>query len=94
MPVGTPFHERTFALSASLNFREWAGYYAAGAYETHHEHEYNAIRNGAALIDVSPLFKYDVSGRDAAAFVDRLITRLAEMQADAAMPPPLPMAAE
>ena len=45
MPVGTPFHERTFALSASLNFREWAGYYAAGAYETHHEHEYNAIRN-------------------------------------------------
>ena len=51
MPVGTPFHERTFALSASLNFREWAGYYAAGAYETHHEHEYNAIRNGAALID-------------------------------------------
>jgi aminomethyltransferase len=75
MPVGTPFHERTFALSASLNFREWAGYYAAGAYETHHEHEYNAIRNGAALIDVSPLFKYDVSGRDAAAFVDRLITR-------------------
>lgn len=75
MPVGTPFHARTLALSASLNFRDWAGYYAAGAYESHHEHEYNAIRNGAALIDVSPLFKYAISGRDAARFVDRLITR-------------------
>ena len=41
----------------------------------HHEHEYNAIRNASALIDVSPLFKYLVTGRDAARFVDRLITR-------------------
>jgi aminomethyltransferase len=32
-------------LCESLNFREWAGYYAVSAYETHHEHEYNAIRN-------------------------------------------------
>ena len=40
-----------------------------------HEHEYNAIRNAAALIDVSPLFKYMVTGPDAARFVDRLITR-------------------
>ncbi|MEO7272544.1 MAG: aminomethyltransferase family protein, partial [Vicinamibacterales bacterium] len=45
------------------------------AYEGHHEHEYNAIRNAAALIDVSPLFKYLVTGRDAARFIDRLITR-------------------
>jgi aminomethyltransferase len=45
------------------------------AYETHHEHEYNAIRNAAALIDVSPLFKYIVKGRDAAKLVDRVITR-------------------
>src|SRR6185369_3729652 len=42
---------------------------------THHEHEYNAIRNAAALIDVSPLFKYIVKGRDAAKLVDRIITR-------------------
>ncbi|HEX9365638.1 MAG TPA: aminomethyltransferase family protein, partial [Vicinamibacterales bacterium] len=40
-----------------------------------HEHEYNAIRNAAALIDVSPLFKYMVTGPDAARLVDRLITR-------------------
>lgn len=75
MPVGTPFHERTFPLCQSLNYRDWAGYYTVSAYESHHEHEYNAVRNGAALFDISPLFKYLVSGRDAAALVDRVVTR-------------------
>ncbi|MGH9400242.1 MAG: aminomethyltransferase family protein [Thermoanaerobaculia bacterium] len=75
MPVGTAVHERTFALCESLNYRDWSGYYAVSAYETHHEHEYNAIRNAAALIDVSPLYKYRISGRDASRLVDRIITR-------------------
>jgi aminomethyltransferase len=75
MPIGTAVHERTAALCESLNYREWSGYYAVSAYEGHHEHEYNAIRNAAALIDVSPLFKYLVTGRDSARLVDRLITR-------------------
>ena len=75
MPVGTAFHARTLALCESLNYREWSGYYAVSAYETHHEHEYNAIRNAAGLIDISPLFKYRVSGPDATRLVDRVITR-------------------
>jgi aminomethyltransferase len=75
MPIGTPFHERTFPLCESLNYREWSGYYTVSAYESHHEHEYNAIRNASALIDVSPLFKYIVTGPDASRLVDRLITR-------------------
>jgi aminomethyltransferase len=75
MPVGTAFHERTFQLCESLNYREWSGYYAVSSYEPHHEHEYNAIRNAAALIDISPLFKYRVSGKDATRLVDRIITR-------------------
>ncbi len=75
MPIGTAFHDRTFALCESLNYREWSGYYTVSAYETHHEHEYNAIRNSAALIDVSPLFKYRISGRDATRLVDRVVTR-------------------
>src|SRR5215831_10828807 len=75
MPIGSAVHERTFALCESLNFREWSGYYAVSAFEAHHEHEYNAIRNAAALIDVSPLFKYIVRGRDAEKLVDRIITR-------------------
>jgi glycine cleavage system T protein (aminomethyltransferase) len=75
VPIGTPFHERTFKLCESLNYREWAGYYAVSVFETHHEHEYSAIRNAAALIDVSPLFKYLVTGRDATKLVNRVITR-------------------
>ena len=75
MPIGTPFHERTFPLCESLNYREWSGYYTVSAYEAHHEHEYNAIRNAAALIDISPLFKYRVTGKDATRLVDRIITR-------------------
>jgi aminomethyltransferase len=75
MPIGSAFHERTFPLCESLNYRDWAGYYAVSAYETHHEHEYNAIRNAAALIDVSPLYKYILTGRDATRLVDRIITR-------------------
>jgi aminomethyltransferase len=62
-------------LCASLNFREWAGYYAVSAYETQHDHEYSAIRNAAALIDISPLYKYVVRGPGAMALVDRVITR-------------------
>ena len=75
MPVGTAFHERTLALCESLNFREWSGYYTVGVYEMTHEHEYNAIRNSSALIDISPLFKYRVTGRDATKLVNRVISR-------------------
>jgi aminomethyltransferase len=75
MPIGTAFHERTFSLCQSLNYREWSGYYTVSAYETHHEHEYNAIRNAAALIDITPLYKYLITGRDATKLVNRIITR-------------------
>jgi aminomethyltransferase len=75
MPIGTAFHERTFSLCESLSYREWSGYYAVSSYEPHHEHEYNAIRNASALIDVSPLFKYRITGRDATRLVDRIVTR-------------------
>jgi aminomethyltransferase len=81
VPVGTAFHPRTFPLCESLNYREWSGYYAVSVYETHHEHEYNAIRNAAALIDVSPLFKYLVTGPDATRLVNRVITRNVEKMA-------------
>jgi len=75
MPIGTPFHPRTQALCESMSWRDWAGYFAVSAYEATHEREYNAIRNAAALIDVSPLFKYRISGKDATRLVDRVVTR-------------------
>ena len=81
MPIGSAFHARTLPLAGSLSFRDWAGFYAVSAFEAHHEHEYNAIRNGCGLIDISPLFKYHLHGPDAQALVDRVITRDASKMA-------------
>jgi len=75
LPIGTAFHERTFPLCHSLNYREWSGYYTVSVYEVHHEHEYNAIRNACAMIDITPLYKYLVTGKDATKLVNRVITR-------------------
>ena len=75
MSIGTPFHPRTAPLNRKQQWREWSGYWASSTYADAHDIEYNAIREAAALIDVSPLYKYRVSGRDAQALVDRVITR-------------------
>ena len=75
MPLPTPFHTRTAPLMESYEWRNWAGYIAASLYEPTHEREYWAIRNSAGLIDVSPLFKYEVTGPDAVRLVDRIMTR-------------------
>ena len=69
------FTRERLALCHSLNYREWAGFYTVSVYEAHHEHEYNAIRNACALIDISPLYKYLITGKDATRLVNRVITR-------------------
>src|SRR5689334_714203 len=71
----TPFHPRTAALCESHAWRRWSGYVVASSYELVHEREYHAIRSSAALIDISPLYKYRVVGRDAARLLDRVVTR-------------------
>jgi aminomethyltransferase len=71
----TPFHERTSALCQPQNWRKWAGYFVVGSYEHVVDREYWAIRNAAALIDVSPLMKYMLKGKDAAALLHRITTR-------------------
>src|SRR6202046_4559012 len=75
LPIGTAVHDRTSKLCESMNYREWSGYYAVSVYEMHHDHEYNAIRNASAVIDVSPLYKYLLTGKDATKLVNRVITR-------------------
>ena len=75
MSVGTAFHQRTEASNRKMQWREWSGYFAASVYADFHDIEYNAIREQAALIDVSPLYKYEVRGPDAERLVDRVITR-------------------
>ncbi|MEW6281403.1 MAG: aminomethyltransferase family protein [Candidatus Eremiobacterota bacterium] len=71
----TPFHERTSALMEANQWRRWSGYSVASAYEMTHDREYLAMREACALLDVSPLCKYHVSGPDAGAFLNRLVTR-------------------
>ena len=73
--AGTAFHPRTSPLNCKMQWREWSGYFASSVYADAHDIEYNAIREAAALIDVSPLYKYLVSGPDALRLVDRVITR-------------------
>jgi len=75
MPFGTPFHSRTSALCVSQNWRTWSGYFVASSYDVVHDYEYHAIRNSAGLIDVSPLYKYDIRGKDALRLVHRVMTR-------------------
>ena len=75
MLKNTPFHERTAALCVSHAWRRWAGFLVASSYELSHEREYHSIRAAAALFDVSPLYKYAVSGKDAARLLDHVVTR-------------------
>ena len=69
------FHPRTSELCISNNWKEWGGYYAVRSYDVSHEGEYFAIRHSAGLIDVSPLFKYEIYGPDAALFLSRLTVK-------------------
>lgn len=75
MPIESPFHARTAALCTSYRWKEWAGYLAVCSYDTSHDREYLAVRNAAGLLDVTPLFKYEVAGPDAAAFLSYVWTR-------------------
>jgi aminomethyltransferase len=75
MPIPSPLHSRTSPLCLTHEWRDWAGYLAAITYQPSHEVEYFAVRNAAGLIDVSPLYKYEVTGPDALRLVNRVMTR-------------------
>ena len=69
------FHARTSSLCLAQNWRRWAGHIVAGSYDLVLDREYWAIRNAAALIDISPLMKYRISGKDAARLLHRVTPR-------------------
>lgn len=77
MPLPTPFHPRTSELCTSLRWKEWAGYHAVCSYDSHHDAEYHAVRQSAGLLDVSPLYKLSVTGRDATRLLDFVSARAA-----------------
>lgn len=75
MLKSTPFHPRTGPLVRAQTWRRWNGFQVASAYDPHPDREYAAVRNGAALFDVSPLCKYLITGPDALRLLDRMVTR-------------------
>ena len=75
MPIPSPFHERTSKLCTSFRWKDWSGYAAVCSFDTTHDREYFAFRESAGLLDVSPLFKYEVYGPDAAALLSRMMVR-------------------
>lgn len=70
----TGFHERTSALTS--RFTEYNGYWLPTAYDNHGATaEYWACREHAAIMDLSPLRKFEVLGPDAEALVQATMTR-------------------
>jgi aminomethyltransferase len=70
----TPFHGRARSSSQVDSFIPWAGYTTVDVFTTV-EQEYFAIRNATTLYDLTPMVKYRIAGRDACAYLNRLVTR-------------------
>jgi len=70
----TPFHPRTAAANQLNLWHRWRDYTVADAYFDVGM-EYNAIRNACAVFDLSPMTKHLISGPDALAYLNRLVTR-------------------
>jgi len=71
---GTAFHERTKLLNASTAWFGWGEYIIPDIYSSL-ERELLAIRSTVAAIDMSPLPKLDIHGKDALSLVNSLVTR-------------------
>ena len=70
----TPFHEKTREKCYAHDWYRWAGYKAVNQY-TSTELEYTSMRNTAGVIDISPMHKYSIKGKDAKKFINKLNTR-------------------
>jgi len=73
-PKDSPFHERQSARNLRDAWSSWNGYKFADYYYDA-EYEYFCIRNTCGTYDISPMQKYYVSGPDAEAMLDRMVTR-------------------
>jgi len=70
----TPFHDRISALSTTETWTGWNTYKVARVVDKLSA-EYFAVRSGCAVMDLTPMEKYRVTGKDAYAYLDRLLTR-------------------
>src|SRR5262245_55901909 len=75
MAYPSPFHERFVSLNETWKYKEWAGIIAPCRFIENHVYEYTAFRQSAGVIDVTPLYKYEVRGKQAAEFLSRITCR-------------------
>lgn len=70
----SPFYPRQQELNIREAWSSWNGYkFAEYYYDT--EYEYFCVRNQCGTYDICPMQKYDVSGPDAEAMLNRMVTR-------------------
>jgi aminomethyltransferase len=70
----SPFHPRQAVLNLREAWSSWNGYRFAELYYDA-EYEYFCIRNGCGTYDITPMQKYRITGADALAMLDRMVTR-------------------
>ena len=70
----TPFFARVDDLNLIKSWSAWNGYQTARIYDTLAS-EYFAIRSSCSVMDMTPMEKYRITGPDALAFLNRLVTR-------------------
>lgn len=70
----SPFYPRQEVLNIREAWASWNGYkFAEYFYDT--EYEYFCIRNQCGTYDITPMQKYEITGRDAEPMLNRLVTR-------------------
>lgn len=74
MLLPTPFHSRVEAMCDMNDWGNWMGYTTPNAYFDV-ELEYFAIRSTTGVFDLSPMNKYRITGPDAEAYLNRMVTR-------------------
>ncbi|MBG1230769.1 aminomethyltransferase family protein [Aestuariivirga litoralis] len=70
----SPFHPRVAALNRINSWAPWGGYTTALSLDDE-SMEYTAIRNQVSVYDLSPMVKYRVMGKDAEAYLNRVMIR-------------------
>jgi aminomethyltransferase len=84
--LATPLHLNVAMESRTNLWTQWNGYTTPDVL-TNLEDEYRALRHAAVLSDVSPLFKYRITGLDAVAYLTRFVTgNLVSLSIDESMP--------
>lgn len=70
----SPFHPRQAALNLRDAWAAWNGYKFANYYYDA-EYEYFCVRNQCGTYDICPMQKYEITGADAEAMLNRMVTR-------------------